>query len=155
METGAYARASCQRSSTRASSEAQECSTQDSLNCRGYTVGLWETAHIKLPSRQLTCEQLCPRMPSEKASAALFDQLQKAIESGEGDEVVGKLKVRPQDPLMCLEDMTIPDVTSRMQSQSGRLVCASDCRCYRCSTWSQHMPHAGAACFPAPTEEFG
>jgi hypothetical protein len=32
-------------------------------------------------------------MAKEKASAALFDQLQKAIESGEGDDIVGKLKV--------------------------------------------------------------
>ena len=34
-------------------------------------------------------------MSKEKASAALFDQLQKAIESGEGDDIVGKLKVTP------------------------------------------------------------
>ena len=33
-------------------------------------------------------------MAKEKASAGLFDQLSKAVESGEGDEIVGKLKVR-------------------------------------------------------------
>ena len=32
-------------------------------------------------------------MAKEKASASLFDQLSKAVESGEGDEIVGKLKV--------------------------------------------------------------
>ena len=33
-------------------------------------------------------------MGKEKASAALFDQLQAAIEGGEGDDIVGKMKVR-------------------------------------------------------------
>ena len=33
-------------------------------------------------------------MAKEKASAALFDQLQTAIEGGEGEEIVGKVKVR-------------------------------------------------------------
>ena len=32
-------------------------------------------------------------MAKEKASAALFDQLQTAIEGGEGEEIVGKVKV--------------------------------------------------------------
>ena len=32
-------------------------------------------------------------MGKEKASAALFDQLQTAIEGGEGEEIVGKVKV--------------------------------------------------------------
>lgn len=31
-------------------------------------------------------------MGKEKASAALFDQLQTAIEGGEGEEIVGKVK---------------------------------------------------------------
>ncbi|BDA40697.1 g6529 [Coccomyxa elongata] len=31
-------------------------------------------------------------MGKEKASAALFDQLQAAIEGGEGDDIVGKMK---------------------------------------------------------------
>ncbi|CAL5225513.1 g8343 [Coccomyxa viridis] len=31
-------------------------------------------------------------MAKEKASAALFDQLQTAIEGGEGEEIVGKVK---------------------------------------------------------------
>ncbi|CAK0734671.1 hypothetical protein CVIRNUC_000465 [Coccomyxa viridis] len=31
-------------------------------------------------------------MGKEKASAALFDQLQSAIEGGEGEEIVGKVK---------------------------------------------------------------
>ncbi len=34
------------------------------------------------------------KMGKEKASAALFDQLQAAIEGGEGDDIVGKMKVR-------------------------------------------------------------
>ncbi len=34
-----------------------------------------------------------PSMGKEKASAALFDQLQTAIEGGEGEEIVGKVKV--------------------------------------------------------------
>lgn len=47
---------------------------------------------------QVCCSSKCPnstfRMGKEKASAALFDQLQAAIEGGEGEEIVGKLKVR-------------------------------------------------------------
>ncbi len=38
--------------------------------------------------------QLKLEMGKEKASAALFDQLQAAIEGGEGEEIVGKMKVR-------------------------------------------------------------
>lgn len=37
-------------------------------------------------------------MAKEKASAALFDQLQTAIEGGEGEELVGKVKVRVRCP---------------------------------------------------------
>ena len=37
-------------------------------------------------------------MGKEKASAALFDQLQTAIEGGEGEEIVGKVKVNIASP---------------------------------------------------------
>lgn len=33
------------------------------------------------------------KMAKPKASAALFDQLDKAIKGGEGDDIVGKMKV--------------------------------------------------------------
>ena len=54
---------------------------------------------------------LSTRMAKEKASAALFDQLQKAIESGEGDEIVGKLKVHSFTGHPPDGDVTSPNVT--------------------------------------------
>lgn len=49
-------------------------------------------AHRRLPYT-LTHPINIPSMAKEKASAALFDQLQTAIEGGEGEEIVGKVKV--------------------------------------------------------------
>jgi hypothetical protein len=45
---------------------------------------VWDHHHLDL---------VISGMGKDKASAALFDQLQKAIESGEGEDIVGKMKV--------------------------------------------------------------
>ena len=51
-------------------------------------------------------------MGKEKASAALFDQLQTAIEGGEGEEIVGKVKVGSRQSSIAVLNRLISPIVS-------------------------------------------
>ena len=85
-------------------------------------------------------------MGKEKASAGLFDQLSKAVESGEGDEIVGKLKVMivPQIFRCCnvnsqrdgcqRQSKAVGEVPLGLWDSGGLTACLNP------------MPHPGSSC---------